>query len=518
MGHRFLLALAALSVALAALAASLRPDTFFVGDPGVKLIAAREAIARPSSPLSIPLPRLGDEPVPHIEPFFRVHGTHAHAVTSELFPLVSAVPLSLFGVRGLYVLPAAAFIALLAATAWLARTLDPVRDAVVVVLVAAFGTPWLPYALEFWEHTPALAAATAGLALLLRGARRHPGSRGPLMPAFGAGLLFGLAVLLRPESGWFVVSAAAASRLLVLRPSWAALVTASAGAGVAVAPSILYALLHDGSPVPGHIAANAGLMSSGWLGLRVHLARVWLEPSMWTIRGPANAASLWSVSTASIAALLSLGVNSERRERGFLWLLSGLTITLVWLTAPNDGGGQWGPRYLLFAYVPLAILAADMVQPLVSTEPRVRGTSILRRQPLAVAIAVALVVATVWVQRTAYRSLRGSKLVHGRLVDFVAASLTRDHQVVTDVWWLDQLAASALAGENMLYAGDAATGKAILSRLSGMTVPTVTVFRTTEIDPATDSWSAETCYFEESRESLDVRGLVAIRLTHRCGR
>ena len=40
-----------------------------------------------------------------------------------------------------------------------------------------------------------------------------------------------------------------------------------------------------------------------------------------------------------------------------LWLVAGLTVLLVVLTAPNEGGGQWGPRYLLFAYVPLALLA-----------------------------------------------------------------------------------------------------------------------------------------------------------------
>ena len=32
-----------------------------------------------------------------------------------------------------------------------------------------------------------------------------------------------------------------------------------------------------------------------------------------------------------------------------------------------------------------------------------------------------------------------------------------------------------------------------------------------------DSWSDGTCYVEERREELPVRGLVAIRLRHRCG-
>lgn len=517
MGHRLFLVLAALALTLAALASSLRPDAFLVGDPGVKLIAARQALATPGSPLRVALPRLGAEPVPHVEPFFRVHGTHAHAVTSELFPLVSALPLRLFGMRGLYVWPAVSFLAVLASTAWLARVLDPERDPVVVVLVAAFGTPWLPYALEFWEHTPALAAGTTGLALLLHAARAHRGTRGPTAPALAAGLFFGLAVLLRPESGWFVLAALVASRLLVDRPSWRSLMLASAGAAIAVAPSPLYALLHTGSPVPPHIAANAGLMGGHWLETRLHLARVWLAPSAWTMRGPVNAASLWSVATAAVLAVASAAASTDRRERGFLWLLAALNTAMVWLTAPNDGGGQWGPRYLLFTYVPLAILAADAVQLAWARERRPRAGASTPRQAAAIGVAIVFVAATVWVDRAAYRQVRGTKLMYGRLVDFVAASTTRDHQVVTDVWWLDQLGAAAIGDENVLYAGDPATGKAILSRLSSMTVPTVTVFRSTETDPAADSWSAETCYFEESRATLDVRGLVAIKLTHRCG-
>src|SRR2546422_811278 len=52
--------------ALAALAAGLRPDTFFVGDPGVKLIAARNVLARPGRPLEIPLPAIGGAHVPAV--------------------------------------------------------------------------------------------------------------------------------------------------------------------------------------------------------------------------------------------------------------------------------------------------------------------------------------------------------------------------------------------------------------------------------------------------------------------
>src|SRR4051794_38053239 len=90
-----------LAAIVLALAAGLRPDAFFAGDPGVKLIAARNALAQPGRPLDIPLPRLNGSPVPFVSPFFTLHGDHSHAVTSELFPLVTAPLLAAFGLRGI---------------------------------------------------------------------------------------------------------------------------------------------------------------------------------------------------------------------------------------------------------------------------------------------------------------------------------------------------------------------------------------------------------------------------------
>src|SRR4051812_31045541 len=120
MNRRLALVLAACSIGVLLLAAGLRPDAFFVGDPGIKLISARNALRFPTHPLEIPLPRIGTVPVPHVEPFFAVHEDHSHAVTSEFFPLVSAPFLRAFGLRGVYLLPAAGFIGALAACAWLA--------------------------------------------------------------------------------------------------------------------------------------------------------------------------------------------------------------------------------------------------------------------------------------------------------------------------------------------------------------------------------------------------------------
>src|SRR5262249_20614963 len=146
-----------------------------VGDPGIKLIAAKNAIARPDHPLDIPLPVIGRESLPYVEPFFEVHDDHAHAVTAELFPLVSARLIRWVGLRGAYVLPAAGFLGILAGCAWLAVALDSRRNPVIVLLVAAFATPFLFYGLEFWEHAPALALATNATALFITAGRSQNG-------------------------------------------------------------------------------------------------------------------------------------------------------------------------------------------------------------------------------------------------------------------------------------------------------------------------------------------------------
>src|SRR5207302_6924498 len=135
----------AVAAALAVLARGLPPRTFFVGDPGVKLIAARNAIRHPARPLDIDLPAIGGRPVPFVEQFFRVRGDHAHAITPEIFPLLSAPLIAAFGIRGAFILPALGFMLTLAATAGLGVALDPRRSPALLVLVSAAATPLFFY-------------------------------------------------------------------------------------------------------------------------------------------------------------------------------------------------------------------------------------------------------------------------------------------------------------------------------------------------------------------------------------
>lgn len=499
-----LLVLSLSAAALAAMASGLRPDTFYVGDPGVKLVSARNALRFPAHPLNIPLPRIGAEAVPHVEQFFAVHDDHLHAVTSEFFPLASAPLLKLWGLRGLYVLPALGFLAVLASSAWLAWLLDRSRNAALVAGVAALGTPFLFYGLEFWEHMPALGLSVTGVALLLDAARRRPGRHSLMPPTFVAGLLFGFATTLRPESACFVLAVGLASRSLVHRPTWRSLAVAAAGMLVALAPLELYTRLHFGTWIPGHVGTNAALFEGHWIAGRLTFAREWMTPSLWTSRGPVQSSSFWSVAPVAVVALLGALRPPEREERTFLWTVALVAWAATLLIAPNAGGGQWGPRYLLAVYVPLSLLAADTLQA-------------LPRKAWAVALVVLLVASGVWVQRAAYRSLRGTKATYGRLADAVERLSSPGLPVVTDAWWLDQLAAAPLDHRNVLVAATATDGRAIVRRFSDLTMPSVTVVRSREESGSVESWADGTCYFEEAREDVDVRGVSVYRLRHRCG-
>ncbi len=470
----------ALAILLTALAAGLRPDAFQSGDPGIKLIAARAALGDPAHPFNVPLPTIAGQPVPHVESFFEVHGDHAHAVTSPLFPLISAPFLAVFGLRGLYVLPALGYLLTVWALARWADTGGHERSPLTVAVIAAIATPFLFYGLEFWEHTLALAGAAAGTVFLVR---KH---------SFASGLSLGCAALLRPEVAWFGLALLVAAQLLPERPGARTYATVIAGVALAVAPYEIWVILHFGAVTPPHLAVNAGGMTDAWVSGRLMLLRAWFGTSQTT--------GFWTVAPCVAGAVATVFL-IRRPDHRFLWAVAGIYVLLTVLTAPNTGGGAWGPRYLLPAYLPLVLLAADAV-------------SQLRNRSGALVI-VALTVGCLWIDRSAYRELRGTKLSYGRIVDFVSEETATSSGVVTDVWWLDQVTA-AITGRQFYFTPEATTGRAVVQRLSDARVPTVSVVRSATESADVSAWNTGSCYIEERRDSTSSRALVVIRLQHHC--
>jgi hypothetical protein len=414
-------------------------------------------------------------------------------LTSELFPIVSAPFVAAFGLGGAYVLPALGFLAAVWACARLAVALDPRRSPTLVIATTAAATPLVFYGLEFWEHALAVAVGALATLRLVNGASTEDSDfRGR---ALTCGLLFGIAILLRPEAGWYVVAVLVASRLLPNPLRSGAVLAIVVGVAIAMAPLEIYVVAHFGRLVAPHVA-NSLAGSGGWLTSRSAIVEAWLVNP--------GGANFWWVAPAMLLALVPLPAASRLRGRSFLMLVAGLDAALVVLTAPNDGGGQWGPRYLLFACIPLVLLATDVLQ------------VITRRGVAGVAIVIVMLSACGWIQRTGYRGLRSTKVLYGHIVDVVARQVPANGYAVTDLWWLDQAAAPATERRTLLFASDADTGRAIVRQLDAASVPAVTVLRSRDESADLSAWSDGTCFVERSREELAVRGLVAIVLQRSC--
>jgi hypothetical protein len=496
----------ALGIALIPLARGLPARAFFVGDPGVKLIAARNAIDHPTHPLDITLPTIAGHPVEFVDQFFRVHGDHAHASTPEVFPLVSAPLLAMFGIRGIMILPAAGFLLMIASTAWLGVALDAGRSPLIVMLVAAICTPVLFYGLEFWEHAPVAGLAAAGTALVVT----LPRSRARLALA---GVVFGLAILLRPEAGCYC------GALLVCAPLWPGRLrkgdvpTILGAAAAVLVPPLAFSTVHGGRVIGGHMAVNLSNLASNWIPARIAIARVWFAPpgrilgllcgltaglalapnfiSSNRVAGTtrvlaglcaaavAVAAALRMFPVANMvgaapAALLAVGVWDTPKKSGRLFLLAValLSSVLVFLTAPTDGGGEWSPRYLLLAFIPLAVLTSDALH------------MTFTRSVLGAAVTIVIVAASVGVQRRAYKELRDAKRTYERIVTFVERGTAPGSYIVTDLWWLDEVTAALYPTRVWLLVKSPASAQRVLALLAEADISNVSLVRSRNESPA----------------------------------
>ena len=484
----------ALALTFVVLARGLPAETFFVGDPGVKLVAAREAIAHPATPFEVSLPKIGDQRVALVDPFFMVHGDHAHAITSEVFPVLNAPLIAIFGIRGAYVLPAAGFLLALWASPRLARAIGCRASPAMAVLASALGTPLLFYGLEFWEHAPAVAMAAIATTVLFKDTTtEQTGGRG-----FGrlllAGALFGISVLLRPEAFWFFLAVAFSSRLLTSPPGWSAIAIAAAGMALPLAPLAIYSLVHFGTIAPPHLETQADLLTIGWLNTRAGIITAWFAPDA------LRATPLWGCALV-LTAVSGLAIGGRRGPGRFLAGVVLLDVALVAITAPNDGGGQWGPRYLLFAFIPASLLLADAVHAL-SGRAAVAG----------IAATAVLFAAGAWIQRSGYRELRGTKIMYGRVLDLVEQEVPPGGYAVTDVWWLDQVAAFATDERTILFAANEDSRRDALRRLHSADVATVVAFTTGVSPDDLEGWKHAPCYQAESEAAIELPRLAAVAL------
>ena len=501
------------AVALAWLAARLPADAFFSGDPGVKLIATLDAIAHPSRPFETDLPRVGTTVTTFTDPMVVPHGGHAHVLQSPLFPPLTAPLVAAVGLRGAYLWPALAFLALVPLFASARRQLVPETSWALLALVVVAANPLFFYALEFWEHVPAVAFLAAGLVLIAPAI----GGDGSVARTAAGGALVGAGVLLRPEGAWLAAGLALALASPPARlkphptmPPWLAF---GGGAAAVLAPAAALNYIHFGNPLGAHAAAVLSPIGTNFLAARWQRVVEWLWPA--TV---AQAAGFALVVSAWVAALfeidlrarqlLALGgtavvaVLASRRAlpeqsfwQGFplallvfvpssawtrhaarLAVASLVAVLGVVLTATNDGGAQWGTRFLLIAAPPLLLLAARSL-----TDASDAGRW---RRPRLVLVTVILL-AGIATSRSAYQELRGAKRNYAGLVAEVAAAAPPGGIIVTDAWWLDQVAAVLHGSRTFLYVPDRAAAVRAMAALRAGRIDAVTLASSQDESPYT---------------------------------
>jgi hypothetical protein len=508
-----------------------------------------------SRPFETDLPRVGTRTAAFVDQMVVAHGEHAHVLQSPLFPPLTAPLLSLFGLRGVYVWPLLAFASMLPLLAIARRHLLPGTSSAMLAWIAVAASPLLLYALEFWEHAPAVALLTAGTAMVAP-ALAGNGSRARVA---AGGAFVGAGVLLRPEGIWYVAGMALAlvsppaglnrlrqgygvSRRSAFgakaepRPATPLWLAFGGGAAALLLPAAGANYAHFGNPLGAHASAVLSPIATGFIEARVQRIGDWLMPgSVAATTGIALVAAAWAsalfkldirvrqmmaLTGAAIVAVLaarrSLPIQSflqgfplallalvpavtSTREARRLGLAALVAIVGVLLTATNDGGAQWGTRYLLVAAPPLLLLAARG-----ATDSSERGG--LRWARLA-ALAVILLAGAA-TSRAAYLELRGTKRNYEGLVAAVSAAVPSGGVIVTNAWWLDQIAATLHPTRTFLYVPDEAAAARALALLEDERIHEVTVAWSEEDSPFRLQAALDrTCFRVRAAREIPLRAM-----------
>lgn len=350
-------------------------EIFLSGDGGVKLLLVRQMASGLISPeLSLPLADartaglhdFGLYPFP--APF--VYHIEARRVVSFplYFPGLSAAAYRMAGWRGLYILPVLGVVLCWGAVIRVIRRCD-LQGAAAACATAALipASPLTIYGATFWEHAPAAALAALPVGLIAR----REGEPLSARAAFLTGLISGGGVFLRPEAG--VPLSAAAVALLLFSPATHRRQALGYCAGLLIAV-VAFACSNQGFyghplGVHSHQMLGSGNRAAGKLaesGTRAaDMLRLWMRtwpPVLFLAAGVPPALMRASPHTRTI------------RDLALVVLVSLLLIPLM---VPNDGGEQWGPRYLLVLLPWCAVLLGLTLDALVRSGGRGFGISLI---------------------------------------------------------------------------------------------------------------------------------------------
>ena len=484
--------IAVLAAGIAVLqAAMFTPYGFFSGDQGSKYLQARAfATHGPLQPGIDVRSRDLDPEYRHQEPKLKNRRGRLVSEFLWLLPLASAPFVALFGLWGLYVVPALSVLAVLWIAMTIGRRLDA-RHGVQIGWTAVLATPILLYGFEFWEHAPAAACVLGAAALL------GPWSPSPARGrAVAAGALILVGALFREETLPALPALVVARALTMERDRLREIVVTGALTGAGLAAAALLAVpmnvLLYGSVLPMHMTQDAWevaraapymdvrrevlfdlLLPREFAGLYALAAIAGLASAVARARGVAWR-GLLPIAHASVVVMLAAGVVVPLARTGYnvasaahtwpfalaliYWpwtartidtraihyLVAGglLILMLTVVIVPTSGGAQWSPRFLLAAAPVLGVAAA-----VIAWGPSVPAT--------AAWMARLAVVAGILMQASGFLYFREAKNRNARITDQVRRQ-PADEPIVADAYWVPEVIATLAPDRRILFAWSAA--------------------------------------------------------------
>ena len=373
------------------------------------------------------------------------HFINKYSTYSPAFPAAAAPFYAAFGYWGLFVLPIAGTLLMIA----LLPLLTP-RSILIPGIVLLCGTPVLWYTIVFWEHTLAAGIAVAAFVFAERDR--------PLL----AGLLAAASTVFR-EEGYVVIVSIAIALVLTGRRPWS---FAAAAIG-ALVPWWIFNWTLFGNPLGLHAAVYSSIAHGNKL---ANFYPFLFEFSTNRILCIATAVSLLAilykrffflaVSVCSvvltillyasptpmretlytqglfpaipISAAMFLGWR-ERAPFRVIAVLTGIILTTL-IVNQADFGLTWGPRHYFWMFPLIVVMALDSLPP---------------SRPL-VAAAVVLAICGFAIQFEGIRILR-MKL---RFSEIVLKSVRADPNriVITDVFWMPEDLASVFFEKDIAFA------------------------------------------------------------------
>lgn len=319
------------------------PDTFFTCDSGMKYLQVFYLVENGFRSDGIPYAGRSVDPeekyFPVLPPFAYRVGGPTYPQYPLLFAVLSALPYIIFGFRGLFLIPVFSTVV---SAAVLHKLLALVgvgdeRKRAFYVLFYCFGTPVFFYSLLFWEHTFCVMLLLSAVYFICRG-MKDGGARW----CVAAGLLVGVSIWTRFDSAVYFAACIAAV-IFTCRRRVRVLLNLSIPAAAAVLLLFLFNAWYYGRTQGPHLAQ---VMRAG-LGPAEHL---FLAASL--LFAPLSGLLVMCPFMLITAAWRTLWRGAPVR---FIYLTTVISVVLVLLTTYNDGGRQWGPRYLL-PVLPLGVV------------------------------------------------------------------------------------------------------------------------------------------------------------------